>query len=46
MFYSFINAQIYEHYNEETFKEALVDWGYFGDETRRPSWLQKPARDQ
>jgi hypothetical protein len=46
MFCSFINAAVYERYNEEKFKEALVDWGYFGDESRRPNWLHKAARDQ
>jgi hypothetical protein len=46
MFCSFINPAVYERYDEETFKEALVDWGYFGDESRRPNWLQKPARNQ
>jgi hypothetical protein len=45
-FYTYINPQIYERYDEEIFKEALVDWGYFGDEIRRPNWLQKPANDQ
>src|ERR1043166_7686336 len=37
--YSFINYKVYEHYSENTFKEALADWGFFGDETLRPSWM-------
>jgi hypothetical protein len=40
LFYSFINPDIYEQYNDEVFKEALVDWGYFGNENIRPSWLE------
>ncbi len=46
LFYSFVNAEIYGRYDEETFKEALADWGFFGEETRRPSWLKKPARSE
>jgi hypothetical protein len=37
---SFINSEVYEHYNEEVFKEALLDWGFFGDESLRPNWMK------
>jgi hypothetical protein len=39
LFYSFINFKVYEIYNEEAFKEALMDWAFFGVETLRPSWM-------
>jgi len=42
LFCSFINYKVYGHYNEEVFKEALADWGFFGDETLRPSWMADP----
>jgi len=46
LYCSLVNAEVYEHYEEATFKEALTDWGFFGDETRRPSWLQKPSKSE
>jgi hypothetical protein len=39
---SFINAAVYEQYQEDTFKEALADWGFFGNESLRPHWMIKP----
>ena len=44
LYYSFINSEVYERHDEEVFKEALADWGYFGSEERRPTWLQKPTK--
>ncbi len=41
--YSLMNVSIYQNYNDEVYKEALIDWGFFGDETLRPSWMQKPT---
>jgi len=41
LYHSFINAEVYESYDEEVFKEALTDWGFFGDEERRPVWLRR-----
>jgi hypothetical protein len=38
---SFINPKVYEKYDEEVFKEALVDWGFFGNEDMRPSWMKR-----
>jgi hypothetical protein len=38
-FCSFLNPEIYSTYDESVFKEALVDWGYFGQPETRPSWL-------
>jgi hypothetical protein len=43
LYYSLINPEVYERYDEEVFKEALADWGFFGNEDRRPKWLQKPT---
>ena len=37
---SFINAKVYEEYDLEVFKEALIDWGFWGIEERRPIWLK------
>ena len=42
LFYSFINFEVYEKYDEEEFKRALNDWGYFGSENLRPSWMSSP----
>ena len=44
LFCSFINADIYERYDEKEFKEALADWGFFGPEIRRPQWLEEPTK--
>lgn len=38
-YYSFINASVYEKYNECIFREALEDWGYWGSLEDRPQWL-------
>jgi hypothetical protein len=46
LFYTFINADVYEYYNEHVFKEALVDWGFFGSDDHRPDWLRKPTRNE
>jgi hypothetical protein len=40
LFYSFINLKVYAKYDEEVFKEALLDWGFFGDEAMRPIWMK------
>ena len=44
LYYSFINPDFYQHYNDEEFQEALVDWGFFGDEERRPDWLEQQVK--
>jgi hypothetical protein len=44
-FYSFMNFDIYSDYNEERFKEALIDWGFYGSDYIRPNWLQKPTKN-
>jgi hypothetical protein len=41
IFYSFINFEAYRTYRNERFKETLIDWGFFGDEACRPSWMTK-----
>jgi hypothetical protein len=46
LYCSLINAEIYNSYDEETFKEALTDWGFFGNEDHRPNWLPKPAKNE
>ncbi len=40
IYFSYINSLYYEYYNEEKYKEMLVDWGYFGPEEMKPLWLQ------
>jgi hypothetical protein len=40
LYYSFINAEFYERYEEREFKDALADWGFFGDESIRPKWMK------
>lgn len=46
LYSSFISAEIYARYDEEVFKEALTDWGFFGSEERRPNWLPRPTKDE
>jgi hypothetical protein len=43
-FYSLL-SESYEHFDEESFRGTLDDWGYFGPEGSRPSWYTgKPWR--
>jgi hypothetical protein len=44
LFYSFISDEFYKRYDEKEFKEALADWGYFGNEDHRPGWLSRPGK--
>ncbi len=37
---SYINIEEYADFSEESFKEALCDWGFFGSEARKPDWLE------
>lgn len=46
MFYSFINPGGYIRYDEAYFKDTLADWGYFGPEDERPSWLVQATGNQ
>lgn len=39
LYWTLVNPGVYSQYSDETFKEALADWGYFGPEDRRPEWL-------
>lgn len=41
--YSFMNFKIYKEYQEDGFKEVLIDWGFFGDESLRPEWMANPV---
>jgi hypothetical protein len=41
MFCSFLNPEMYATYNEEKFKEALIDWGFYGPSGNHPAWLKK-----
>lgn len=41
MFCSYLNPEVYATYDEEKFKETLIDWGFFGPPGHRPAWLQK-----
>ena len=40
IYYSFVNFDAYKEYKESRFKETLLDWGFFGDEARRPAWMR------
>jgi len=46
MFYTFLSEE-YSHFDAGMFKEALIDWGYFGSPESRPAWFGtlRPARD-
>lgn len=46
LFYSFINPSPFANTSveEAVFKEALIDWGFFGPEKKRPSWLARSER--
>jgi hypothetical protein len=39
LYCSFVNADAYCIFDGDSFKEALRDWGFFGNPCRRPSWL-------
>jgi hypothetical protein len=34
--------ETYQTYRRADFIETLIDWGWFGDETKTPSWYDKP----
>ncbi|HVY69575.1 MAG TPA: hypothetical protein VHH73_06575 [Verrucomicrobiae bacterium] len=38
-FYSRAGSGLYAHYDADTFKKVLLDWGYFGTKDLRPAWL-------
>jgi hypothetical protein len=38
-FHSEISAKVYRAFDRDVFLEVLRDWGWFGSETSRPSWL-------
>jgi hypothetical protein len=38
-YWSLINAEINSRFEADVFKEALLDWGYFGPASSRPEWL-------
>jgi hypothetical protein len=37
-----INLGLYRTFDEERFREALRDWGFFGPLEHRPVWLAQP----
>jgi hypothetical protein len=39
MFWTFLSVDRYCEYNEERFKEALKDWGFYGTSEIQPLWL-------
>lgn len=41
---SFINADMYSTYEQRHFIDTLSDWGYYGPEENRPSWLNADGR--
>lgn len=40
-FWSIVSAVGHSRYNREAFIEALLDWGYYGPEGRRPKWCSE-----
>jgi len=46
LFFSFVNLETYSTFNEKTFVEALTDWGFFGDPSKRPTWLGSDPKRQ
>lgn len=38
-FCSGLNPDVYCPYNRDVYVEALADWGWFGPESARPTWL-------
>lgn len=40
LFYSSINSEIYSEYLKDSYIEALIDWGYFGDNKNKPNWIE------
>jgi hypothetical protein len=36
---SLISSDIYSRFDAEVFKDALIDWGYWGPATTRPDWF-------
>jgi hypothetical protein len=39
LFCSFLNWEVYSDYDQMTYKELLIDAGFFGSEVTRPKWL-------
>ena len=40
LYWSFLNPAGYQKYDEELFKDALADWGYYGPTEKRPVWFE------
>jgi hypothetical protein len=40
---SFVSSELYCRFDELRFKEALIDWGFFGDSNVRPKWMQSSS---
>lgn len=38
-FVSFISAESYATFRSDKFRDALADWGFYGDTERRPAWI-------
>lgn len=36
---SCINTELYRTYDDEQFRSTLREWGYYGPNSARPSWL-------
>jgi hypothetical protein len=39
MSFSFLNLERYNNFDEQRYKEALLDWGFFGPPGERPQWI-------
>lgn len=37
-YYSYLNPIRYRKYNKKDFMETLTDWGWYGEENKKPSW--------
>lgn len=39
IYFSGISVSLYEEYDLELFKDTFRDWGYFGSQNSKPSWI-------
>ena len=40
LYCSFIVPHVYSRYEDQKFREALMDWGYYGPKDQRPPWCE------
>lgn len=39
LYYSSINIEYYFEFNVDIFKDALIDWGFYGNYSDKPDWV-------